>query len=176
MSEPWGILLTLGVGLAGGLVARVLRLPGGVIMGALIAVAGLHIAVEALSPLPTVFRTAAQIMIGGVIGTTLTRSPVRALASIGGPVSVSIVVLVGGSVALAFAFNAVSGLPLVTALFSTAPGGASDMAAAALKLNADVALIAALHAVRQIVVFVIVVGAFSRLLRRPMVTPSAPHR
>lgn len=176
MSDPWGMLLTLAVGLAGGLVARRLRLPGGVIMGSLIAVAALHIAVETLFPLPGAVRTAAQIMIGGVIGTTLRRSPLRAIGSIALPVAVSIAILVGSSVALAVAFNAVSGLPLVTALFATAPGGASDMAAAALKLDADVALIAAIHVVRQIAVFVIVVTAFSRLLRSRIVTPSAPRR
>lgn len=176
MNDPSGILLTLGVGLAGGLLARWLRMPGGTIMGALLAVAVLHMTVETLSPLPNAFRTVAQIMIGGVIGTTLKRSPLRALRAIALPVALSIAILIGASVALAVAFNALSGLPMVTALFSTAPGGASDMAAAALKLDADVALIAAIHVVRQIAVFVIVVTAFSRLLRTRDITPSAPRR
>lgn len=176
MSDPSGLLLTLGVGLGGGIIARQVRMPGGVIMGALLAVAGLHIAVETLAPLPPAFRTAAQIMIGGVIGTSLKRSPLRAVRSIALPAAFAIGILMSASVALAFAFNLVSGLPLVTALFATAPGGASDMAAAALKLNADVALIAAIHVVRQIAVFVIVVTAFSHVLSRRVITPSAPRR
>lgn len=176
MSDVAGMILTLAVGFAGGFLAQRLRLPGGAIIGALVSAAALHMAIGTLEPLPTPFRTVAQIMIGGVIGTTLTRSPLSALRPIALPAGVAILVLVSTGVSLAFAFQMASGLPIVTALFSMAPGGASDMTAAALKLDADVGLIAAIHVVRQIAVFVIVVSVFSRVLGRGgSITPSAPH-
>lgn len=164
------VLLTLTVGLAGGLVAHRCRLPGGTIIGALVAVAVLHVAVAGLNPLGPAFRTAAQIAIGGAIGATLTRSPLKAVFHVLGPALLVIGILLGTSIGLAFAMAALTDLPLVTALFALAPGGASDMAAAALQLDADVGAIAAIHVVRQVAVFVIVVGAFTHFL-----TPKVVH-
>lgn len=170
MSTPVvDIIVTLVVGLAAGVVAHRLRLPGGAIIGALAAVAVLHVSVPGMEPLGPGFRISAQIAIGAAIGVTLTRSPLKAVYRVLGPALLVIAILLGTSIGLAFTMAAVSDLPLVTALFSFAPGGASDMAAAALQLDADVGAIAAIHVVRQVAVFVIVVGAFNYYLR-PEVT------
>jgi membrane AbrB-like protein len=160
------VLLTLLVGTLGGVVAIRFRLPGGAIIGALFATATLHMLVTGLDALSPAFRTAAQIAIGGAIGATLTRSPLRAVARVFVPAMVAIGLLLGASIGLAFLVHYMTDLPSTTALFSLAPGGASDMASAALKLDVDVALIAAIHVVRQIAVFMILVGAFARLLKR----------
>lgn len=162
--DPLSIVLTLAVGLLGGGVAHRCHLPGGTIIGALVAVAVLHVTVPDLSSLGPGFRTAAQIGIGGSIGVTLTRSPLRAVGTVLLPVLLVIAVLLATSLGLAFAVAASTDLPLVTSLFALAPGGASDMAAAALQLDADVGAIAAIHVVRQVIVFVLLVGAFTHYL------------
>lgn len=158
-------LITLLFGVAGGLLARRIRLPGGPILGAMLAAGAAHVVLEGLDPLGPAFRIGAQLLIGAVIGTSLTRSPLRALRELGFAVVVVLGVLIVAALAAGFALAAGSGLPLTTALFSTAPGSASDMAAAALQFDADVPLIAAFHAVRQIAVFGIVVALFSRAFR-----------
>jgi uncharacterized protein len=165
------VIISLLAGVAGGLLSRRLALPGGPMFGALFATAAAHLALGSLDPLSPAFRTAAQILLGAVIGTALTRSPWRALREIGRPVLLTLAVLIGTALAAGFALAAVSELGLLTALFSAAPGSASDMAAAALHFDADVPLIAAFHTVRQLVVFVIVVGLFARLFGKVQGSP-----
>ncbi len=166
MNTDLSIAITLATGGLGGLVARGFRLPGGTIMGAMIAVAAIHIAWEALLPLSSTFRTVAQILIGAVIGGTLKRSPLQALRAIALPALSVLTLLVGSAILLAISFNWASKLPIATAVFATMPGGASDMAAAALHFKADVGLIAAIHVIRQVVVFMIVVPIFAHRTRR----------
>jgi membrane AbrB-like protein len=167
------VIISLLAGVAGGLLSRRLALPGGPMFGALFATAAAHLALGSLDPLSPAFRTAAQILLGAVIGTALTRSPWRALREIGRPVLLTLAVLIGTALAAGFALAAVSELGLLTALFSAAPGSASDMAAAALHFDdADVPLIAAFHTVRQIVVFVILVGLFARLFGKEQRAPA----
>jgi len=164
------ITVTLAVGLLGGTVAHRCKLPGGTIIGAIVAVAVLHVSMPGLEPLGPAFRTAAQIAIGCSIGVTLTRSPLRAVRTVLLPALLVIAVLLATSIGSAFAMAELTDLPLVTALFALAPGGASDMAAAALQLDADVGAIAAIHVVRQVGVFVLLVAAFTRYL-----TPKGTH-
>ena len=174
MNGPWAdVALTLVVGLAGGLFAKQCRLPGGTIIGALVAVAVLHVTLPDLDSLGPGFRIAAQIAIGASIGVALTRSPLKAVYRVLGPALLVIGILLGTAIGLAFAMAALTDMPQVTALFSFAPGGASDMATAALQLDADVGTIAAVHVVRQIAVFVIVVGAFTHFLT-PKVSRDEP--
>lgn len=164
MSGTGGVVLTLLVGVLGGVTARRLRMPGGAILGSLLAVAGLHLLLEELEPLGPGFRTAAQIAIGGVIGSTLTRSPLRAVLAIGKQALLVLVILIGVSIGLALALTELTTFSLETSLFALAPGGASDMTSAALTLDANVGVIAAVHVVRQIVVFGIVSAAFAHFM------------
>jgi uncharacterized protein len=165
MSEPVSIALTLLTALAGGTLAHVFRLPGGAILWALLPVAALRLLIDGFVPLPSGHRVAAQILIGIAIGSTLTRNPVLALRPLVVPVGLSLVVLLGIALMSGIIFAAVTDLPLLTTLFSTAPGGASDMAAAALQLGADVPLIAGFHLVRQVLIFVVLTTVFARLFR-----------
>jgi membrane AbrB-like protein len=167
--------VSLLAGAAGGLLARRLRAPGGAILGALLATAAVHLALTELPPLGSGFRTAAQILMGAVLGTTLTRSPLRVLREVVWPVIGALSILIASALAAGAALVAVSSLSTSTALFSTAPGGASDMAAAALQLGGDVPLIAAFHVVRQVLVFVVLVAVFSHVLGGGS-NPGAPRR
>ncbi|MGP4017719.1 AbrB family transcriptional regulator [Saccharopolyspora sp. 5N708] len=141
---------------AAGLIALRFRLPGGVIVWALAAAASLHLAVADLEPLPGAFRTAAQILIGVAIGTEITRSPLRALHDVRGALAVemaAVVLLCAGAGCL---LAALTPLDASTALFALVPGGASDMAVAAVWFGLDAALVAGFQVVRQLLVFVVV--------------------
>jgi uncharacterized protein len=150
------IAVTLAVSSAAGLVALRLRLPGGLIVWALAAAAALHLAVAGLEPLPEAFRIAAQILIGSSIGTEITRSPLRAVYDVRFALAVEMaaVVLLCAGAGLLLAW--LTPLDPRTALFALAPGGASDMAVAAVWFGLDAALVAGFQVVRQLLVFVVV--------------------
>lgn len=167
MSLLWSTVISLSVGTACAAVGRALRLPGGALIGAMVGTASLHLVFEGLAPLSPGFRTAAQILIGAAIGSSIKRDALRALRPVAGPalLVVAAIVLVGFSSGVGLA--AVTDLPLITTLFSTAPGGASDMSAAALQFDADIALITAFHLVRQIAVYTIMAAVLSRHVTSP---------
>lgn len=162
MTGLWGLALTLAAGGLGGWAAHALRLPGGAVLGSLIAAGALHIALPALVPVPDAVRITAQILVGTAVGTTLSRDPLRALLRVTASALPLLCLLLAMGVLGGFLFARVSDLSLVTTLFSTAPGGASDMAAAALEFDTDVALIAGFHMIRQIAVFSLLTWIFTR--------------
>jgi uncharacterized protein len=154
------VILSIGATLAAssvaGLLALRVRLPGGVIVWALAAAAALHLAVAGLEPLPAGFRTAAQILIGIAIGSEITRSPLRAVYDVRLALAVqmaAIALLCAGAGLLLARFTPLD--PRI-ALFALAPGGASDMAVAAVWFGLDAALVAGFQVVRQLLVFVAV--------------------
>ena len=155
------ILLTLAVSALAGAAAARWKLPGGVIVWALLASAALHISVADLAPVPSAFRTAAQILIGVAIGTTITRSPLRALYAVRGPLALCMTLLLAGCVTAGLLLAQLTPLGPPTAVFALAPGGASDMAVASLYFELDAALVAGFQVVRQLFVFLVMPVVFA---------------
>lgn len=174
MTAIWMLALTLTVGGLGGLAAHVFRLPGGAIVGALISAGALHLAFLGLAPVPEAVRVTAQILVGIAIGTTIQRDPLRALTRVAGWALPLLSLFLAIAVASAVIFASVSDLSLVTTLFSTAPGGAGDMTAAALAFDTDVAVIAGIHIIRQIAVFSLLAWFFSWLFGDKPPKPREP--
>lgn len=165
--------IVLAIGGTGAFLSVRYKLPGGAIMGSLLPVAAARLAFPDLLDLDDGLRVAAQILIGIAIGTSLRRDPFRTLRPFMGPLLLFIVALLGFSTASAFALVHLTGLDLATTIFFTSPGGATDMAAAALQLEADAALVAGFHLVRQLAIFIILSTVFSRAFRRPGGPPEA---
>ncbi|WP_170182667.1 AbrB family transcriptional regulator [Blastococcus colisei] len=155
------------VGTTAGVLARRFRLPGGPMIAALVTVGVLHSTVSGLHALDPTFRTAAQIAIGAVLGTSLARGPLLSLRTVALPALLVIAVLIAAALGIGATVHAITGISPVTALLSFAPGGAADMSAAALKLQGDVPLIAAVHVIRQIIIFVLLAALFARFLPPP---------
>jgi uncharacterized protein len=156
------VVLTLLVsGVVGGAAGR-LRLPGGTIVWAIAAAAALHLLRTDLPPLPGVLQVAAQVLIGITIGVGVTRRPLRALHSVRWQVALTMSLLLAGCVLAGAVLAARTPLDLSTALLATGPGGASDMAVAAVLLGVDAALVAGLQVLRQLLVFGLVPVLFGR--------------
>lgn len=153
---PWllgSIGLTLLVSGLAGLLAQRLSLPGGVIVWAIAAAAALHLLHPGLSALPEALRVTAQILIGITIGAGVSRGPLRALGSVRWQVALTMSLLLAGCLSAGLLLASRTPLDLPTALLATGPGGASDMAVAAVLLGVDAALVAGLQVVRQLLVF-----------------------
>ena len=162
-STAVSVLLTLLASGTVGLAAQRLRLPGGSIVWAIAAAAALHLSVGDLEPMPEFFRVAAQILIGITIGVGIDRGPLRALRAVRWQLALTMSLLLAFSVAGGLLLAARTPLDASTALLATGPGGASDMAVAAVYFEVDAALVAGLQVVRQLLVFGLVPLLFGLL-------------
>lgn len=160
-------LLTLAVGALLGCLLHRVKLPAGMIIGAIIGAALLNIFWEAAFVPPAV-QTAAQILTGIYIGCSVTRDDIRKLRSLTKPVllvtcSFLILPFIAG-----FIMYYVSDLGLLTALFSAIPGGITNIPLIAMDFGADPALVSVLQFVRMFVgiaVFPSMIAYYAR--RRP---------
>lgn len=166
------LLLTATVGILSAFTFQRFRLPGGPLVGAMLAVGALHASVEGMAAMPAEMRTAAQIAIGTVVGTTVRRDPLVRLARR----LPRIILITIGVVAVAAVSGLIiaraTGLELLTMLLATVPGGASDISAAALDLGPDAAIVAAFQLIRQVTIFALVGALFTRFLGEPGASPT----
>ena len=144
-----GVLL-LAAGTAGGLAAEKLRLPAGLILGALAASAAVSLAGLIQGPLSNFILFPAYIILGTMIGARFQSFDRRLigrllLAGISG-FAVALVVAVAGTLAA----SAVSDIPLTHMLVAFAPGGLEAMTIMAFALNLDPAYVGSMQIVRYI--------------------------
>lgn len=165
------LLLTAAVGLVSAITFQRFRLPGGPLVGALLAVGALHASVEGMAAMPDWVRTAAQIAIGTGVGTTVRRDLLVRLARRLPRIIVVTVGVVAAAAVSGIIIARATGLELLTMLLATVPGGASDISAAALDLGPDAAIVAAFQLIRQVTIFALVGALFTRFLGRPGTSP-----
>jgi uncharacterized protein len=156
------IAVTLAVSALAAGAAQRLRLPGGGIVWAIAAAAALHLVRTDLPPLPSWLRVAAQVLIGTTIGVGVARGPLRALHGVRWQLAGTMSLLLLGCTGAGLLLATRTPLDLPTALLATGPGGASDMAVAAVLFGVDAALVAGLQVVRQLLVFGLVPVLFGR--------------
>jgi membrane AbrB-like protein len=161
----WGTVVTLAVGLIGGALALRGGIPSGDLIGSILGVGGANLLGAGLGPLDGAFRSAAMLLIGTAVGAQMSRESLRLLRQVVLPVMVFVVIIIGVGLLLGWCLSQVTPLDLPTALLSSVPGGASTMPAVAHDLGGDMRLVAALHLMRQLVVFILVPAALSRQLR-----------
>lgn len=157
-------LLTILVGALAATLSVRLRLPGGPLVAALVAVGVLHVIVDGMLPLPREVRIVAQVVVGAAIGSNIRREPLLAILR----QMPRIIVISTGVVATAalsgVVLAAVTGFDLLTMLLATVPGGASDVSAAALELGSDAAIVAAFQLIRQMTIFVVITTFLRKVL------------
>ncbi len=147
-----------------------LKLPAPWLVGGMMGVAGMEmlgsfLSGEKLVPWwPHWLITLAQIFIGASIGSKLNKEMFEGakrivfvgLLSSGGLMVVMLLCSIGVS--------QVTGIPLVTAILSFAPGGVAEMATASLSLHANAAFVVAVQSLRLLTIFILLPPLF-RLLR-----------
>lgn len=147
------VLATLAAATVGVLLARLIRLPGGSLLGALFGAAVLHLLVP-LPPLPPSVQLVAQIAIGAVIGSRIRAAVWRDARQWAPAFGAALVALIVAAVAGAQILVLATDLPWRTALLAVVPGGAADATALALAAGVDAPAVAAVHITRQILVLV----------------------
>ena len=153
-------------GIVGGLVADVLGMPAGVVVGSLLGGGVYRLAAGDAGPWRDRYGHVGRLLLGTVIGAAFgpdVLTPLKtALLSMLGVIAC----LVGGGMALGWGMAQVTSLDLATALLSSVPGGASTMPAVAHDLGGDMRLVAALHLMRQLAVLAVLPTVLSYVFKR----------
>jgi uncharacterized protein len=146
------VLLLLAAATVGGLVARGLNVPGGLVVGAMIGAGSVSLLsgeIEIVVPDPV--QTAALVVIGAVIGAQLTPTVLASLPRIMVPAVLSALIIIACGVAIAFVLQA-AGLAPPGVLLATSPGALSVISALAVERGTGPVEVAVFHTVRVVLV------------------------
>ncbi|KKM09917.1 hypothetical protein SY88_16550 [Clostridiales bacterium PH28_bin88] len=149
------LALTLVIAAVGGLVALKLRIPAGAMVGSMVLVAIAQGSGMPLGSLPSWTRVVIQILLGAMIGLSFTPQVVHELKQIALPAVVLVITLLTTGIITGLVISRISKLDVVTSLFSTAPGGMTDMVLISSVLGADAPKVAALHLIRIVGVLLV---------------------
>jgi uncharacterized protein len=142
--------ILIAAGTAGGVIAEKLKVPAGLILGALVASAAVKLGGLAAGALTNLLLFPAYVVLGTMIGARFQSFDRRLigrllLAGISGFVIAMIVAFAG-----AVAASEVSGIPLALTLVAFAPGGLEAMTIMAFALNLDPAYVGAMQIARYV--------------------------
>jgi membrane AbrB-like protein len=137
----------------GGLVLARLGVPGGLVIGGLIGAAAYQLIRGGGAPVevPGPLRTAAFLVLGAAIGSTITRDTVSGLRGVLLPAVLAAVLIIGAGVVIALGLRVVGIAPPGDVL-ATSPGALSAIAAVAAERGTGPAEVALFHTVRVVLV------------------------
>lgn len=148
------VLYTILVASIGGIIGIKLKIPAGALIGAMISVAIYNI-FTGQGVIPNSFKIFAQILVGGMIGLNFTMDTVCGLKNLILPAAMLVVGLMIFSLCLGLIISKLTGLDLITALFSCSPGGLTDMTIIADEYGAQTPKVALMHLMRLITVITV---------------------
>jgi uncharacterized protein len=161
-----GFLLLTGLAAGGGFVARMLRVPTAFMMGPLVVAIALTVSGVEISSVPTVLTNAAQVVLGGVLGSKFDRRFLAAAPRFVAALIPSVAITLGLAALVGWAIARLSGAYLGTSLLAAAPGGIAEMSITAKVLRIGVAFVTAAHVIRYAIVVLFSVVAFRWLAAR----------
>jgi len=160
------LIFTVGCALGGLLIARLLRVTAGALLGPLIVAAAVSLSgLVARAGVPDLFEVAAFAVIGLQVGLRFTFATILEARRLLIPVLIAILGLVAACAALALILVPLADVTFADAYLATTPGGLYAVLAASIGIGADTTFIVSVQVLR---VFVIVLMAppLFRLLTR----------
>ncbi len=143
------ILLILPVALLMGVLLQRIHLPGGMMLGALFAVAGYNILLGDMVVSVWV-KVLAQIMAGIFVGAGVRREDVVEMPRLAKPIVVLLTTFTLFSISMGVILPLVSDMDTITAMMCSVPGGLSDTPVIAADFGADVPTVAVLQFFRML--------------------------
>ncbi|MGS0765175.1 AbrB family transcriptional regulator [Syntrophomonas curvata] len=153
------LLITILISSCFGLLVNKLKVPGGLLVGAIVGAALLNILFSA-AYVPTQTKLLIQIIAGAFIGCSMEKSDVKRLPQIIKPTIIMITGLLILNLGAGVLIHWVSPLDWVTSFMSVVPGGISDTPIIAAVMGADGPKVAVMQIVRQ----VLGIGVFPLLI------------
>lgn len=154
---------TLVVGTVGGVLAHLLGIPAGGLLGSLAAVAGYNVLSDGRAEVPGWLRSPSRVLVGATIGSLATPALLRSLGASVGWAVVCTTAVVAAGLALGLLLERTARIDRRTALLASCPGGISEMIALAEETGADVEVVLGVQVVRKLVVLVGVAAAVALL-------------
>lgn len=159
-------------GLIGGLVGLALRVPLGALVGSIVGAGAFHLAVSGVPPLGRGFLIVAQVLVGSIVGASVTRAVFGTIRTVLVPAAVFCLMMPALGLAAGWLFMArVGHVDLLTAFLSSAPAGAMEMSTAALAFDADAEAVLTAQVLRVFTIAmlgsVVLPFALRRCERRP---------
>ena len=146
-------ILTLLVGVLGGIIGIKLKIPAGALFGAMVFTAAYNLATN-FGYVPEQVNTILQVLIGTTIGLSFNMQTIRDMGSIMLAAVIMVIGLLVFSLLLGWLISRLTGLDLITSLLSTSPGGLSNMVLISDVFGAKAHIVALLHTLRLISVIV----------------------
>lgn len=136
-------------GAVGGLLAKKLKIPGGMLVGAIIAVSMIQV-LTGQAVMPEKSKLVAQFITGAYIGCMIKKSDLKRLPSVIKPFSVVIISFFCLNMIVGFIIWNITDFDFYTAMLCALPGGISDTPLIAMDMGADVAKVTAMQFTRLI--------------------------
>ena len=165
MNDIIRILLTLTLASLGGYVFYKLKVPGGAMIGAMVAAIILTLT-TGLAYIPRNLRVFIQMFVGMKIGSNISKKDVLDLRNLLIPTAILIVSMVLLDLVFGTLMATIGGLDLTTALFSCSPGGMADMAIIADEMGANAVYIVVLQLSRILFIYIALPPVFRRRLKK----------
>lgn len=165
MSTFMWFLITLVIGIAGGLFLQKLKFPAGALVGALIAV-GIFSILSDHAVMPSSLKTITKAISGLFIGMNMNMEMVRNMKRLIKPMAAMVAFYIVVCFGVGIIIHYSTGIDPITALFSVAPGGMVDMTLMTLDMNGDAAVVAVLQTLRLLTAFCISMPLVKLLAKR----------
>lgn len=148
------LVMTLIIGLVGGLTALRFKVPAGAMVGAMLSVALFNV-ITGDAFLPQNIRIVTQIAAGAFIGSGIRYKDVRDFRLMLKPAILMVSSMIILDLFMGYIMYKTTDIDLVTSLFACAPGGIVDMSLISNDLGADASKVAILQMVRLMAVFIL---------------------
>jgi membrane AbrB-like protein len=145
MNSVFDTFIYLMVGIVGGLIGWRLKISGGVIIGAMLAVILFRLLSHKTIELSGSFNFITQILIGVIIGCTFKPEVIFELKGLFWPVALSTLVLVVTGLITAIIIARLKDLDISTAYLATSPGAMTALVGFALDSKANPTLVVTFH-------------------------------
>ncbi len=149
----------------GGFLGFKSRFPAGAMLGAALGVLAYRYLASQQVHMPKYIIFMAQVLIGMVIAEACDRELLRKLAELMWPMLISCTVLILAGLCTSYAFYRLGYIDFPTAYIAGSPGAMQVLVAMSGDMKADVALVAAFHSVRLIIVSVTAPLIFKYFIR-----------
>lgn len=148
MGTVTDMLLYLVVGSVGGLIGWRLKVPGGVIVGSMLAVIIFQTLFHKNPNIPSSYGFFVQVLIGVMVGTTFSPETIQNLKILAVPVLLSTLTLLFSGLAISLILAKKGILDIPTAYLATSPGAMSTLVGLAIESGANATLVVAFHVFR----------------------------
>ncbi|MEO1199530.1 MAG: AbrB family transcriptional regulator [Pseudomonadota bacterium] len=166
LTDPayWGeIAILVPASVVGGILLQRLRIPGGILFGAMIVSAVLHGGGWITYNLPAAALIPGMALVGAAIGGRFAGAGFADLAATGGHALVSLGLTLAVALGIALVVAEMLGLPFGQVLLAYAPGGLEAMTIMAFALDLDPAFVAAHQVLRFLGIGLVLPFLFARL-------------